>query len=305
MGADVRFTARAEVMLADAYGFCGGVRRAVEIARETRRRTSGRVSTLGPLVHNPDVLRELECEGVDADGAEGIAPGDTVIVSAHGAAPEPIAALARQGARVVDATCPFVRRLHAAAAAVVAGGRQLVIVGDAGHAEVVGAVGAVGGKCLVVSGADDARLGGVHGTAGVVAQTTMAPARLAAVAGRLRELGVDTVEIDTVCPATRQLQESARRLARRCDLVIVVGGSASANTGRLVDACRAEGSRAERAACAGEVVPEWFAGMGRIGVTAGASTPDRVAQAVVRRAEELLAGVRALAVQIDSVFARG
>lgn len=305
MIADVWSAARAEVLLADAYGFCGGVRRAIQIARQTRENTAGRVSTMGPLVHNPGVLAELEREAISAGGAEELAPGDTVIVSAHGAAPESVSALRRRGLHVTDATCPFVRRLHLAAAAVVAAGRRLVIVGDSGHTEVVGTVGAVGGRCIVVSGADDPLLTTVRGLAGVVAQTTMSPARLSAVAGRLRCLGVDTVEIDTVCPATKQLQDSARRLARQCDLIIVVGGASSANTGRLVDACRAEGARAERVAAAADVDADWFHAGERVGVTAGASTPDPATHAVFRRAQELLSAASPEGLQIDSVFARG
>lgn len=275
-----------EIILAESLGFCIGVRRAVEKAEEAAR--AKKVFSLGPLIHNPQEVSRLAGQGVTMVEDLNQVPEGTVIVRAHGAPPEVYRAAASRGIEVVDATCPFVFSLQRKAMALADAGYQVVIVGDPAHPEVMGVVGWTGGRAQVVTGPEDVERLPLAGRVGVVAQTTQRKDKVEAVVARLKARGCEVAVEETICRATAERQEAARRLAAQVDVMLVVGGTASSNTQKLVTICRDAGARTYHVESASDLDPGWFSQVRRVGVTAGASTPDWVVKEVIRRMEELV-----------------
>lgn len=263
-----------------------GVRLAVQRAEETSALQDA-VYSLGPLIHNPQEVSRLQAEGIQvADSLEEVASG-TVIIRAHGAPPDTYASVADQGLGVVDATCPFVFSLQKKAVALAEEGYQVVIVGDPTHPEVVGVIGWIGGRGFVVAKADDVDRLPPLDRVGVVAQTTQREDVVEAVVVRLLERAREVRVEHTICRATTERQDAARDLAQQVEVVVVVGGTTSSNTQKLASICRDAGARAYHVEKASDLCPEWFQGIQRAGVTAGASTPDWIVKEVIGRMEEL------------------
>jgi 4-hydroxy-3-methylbut-2-enyl diphosphate reductase len=264
-----------EVRVAEHMGMCFGVRDAIDMARGLARQ--GRVTILGDLVHNPDVVAELDAAGaVRAQHAEEVRT-PVVLLTAHGTADRVKLQLYQEGFQVHDAACPLVKRVHLALAKLMDEGRHPVIIGQAGHVEVRGLVGDLDDYSVVLHEEDLAQLAG-RDRLGVVAQTTQPLERVreivAAIRARFPE--ADTRFIDTVCQPTKDRQEALRRLAAESEVVVVVGGPESNNSRKLTELARKMGRPAYQVAAAGELRPEWFRGVRIVGLTAGTSTPDRV-----------------------------
>ncbi|MGE5592427.1 MAG: bifunctional 4-hydroxy-3-methylbut-2-enyl diphosphate reductase/30S ribosomal protein S1 [Betaproteobacteria bacterium] len=270
-----------EVTLSERTGFCYGVRRAIEIAEEAGSR--GPAFTLGPLVHNPQVVERLKKKGVTPVAGLGEIRAGTLIVPSHGLPPDLLEEAERRGLDVVHATCPNVRRTQKLVADLKHQGYQVFIVGDEGHSEVVGLVGCADGDARVVRSAEDVLSGLVRPRVGVVCQTTQTVEAfcqvLAALALRAKEL----VAYNTICNATEERQQAARALARSVDAMIVVGGRASANTRRLAEICEAEGARVYRVETASDLDSLDLSGVKSVGIAAGASTPNWVIEEVMER----------------------
>jgi ribosomal protein S1/(E)-4-hydroxy-3-methyl-but-2-enyl pyrophosphate reductase len=270
-----------QVAIGEHSGFCFGVKRAVEIAEKAG--SQGIAFTLGPLVHNPQVVAKLQETGViPVSDLNEISDG-CMIVPSHGLPPDVIDEAYARGLRVVHATCPYVRRAQERAAELSRNGYQVFIVGDEGHKEVVGLLGWAGDNARVVMTGEDVTSGSVEPKVGVVCQTTQTVEAfrqvLAALALRAKEL----VAYNTICNATWKRQEAARKLARSVDAVVVVGGRASANTRRLVEICEAEGAKVYWVEGPEDLNTLDFSGLERVGLTAGASTPNWVIEEVVER----------------------
>ena len=277
-----------QVLLAKSAGVCLGVRRAVEKALSVAAESSTPVFTDGPLVHNPAMLAELERRGIRvADGPDAVPSGATLIVRAHGIPPERRRALLTATPRLIDATCPEVARIQGLIRLRVARGRSVVILGDAGHAEVVGLLGHAGGRGHVVSSVEDvAALPADLAPVTLVAQSTQDADTFAAVAAAVRARFPGAEILDTICDATRSRQGELRELAARADMLVVVGSPTSANTRRLAEI----GERLRPTLLvrdAADIRPADFADARVIGLTAGASTPDDVIQAVRAKLESL------------------
>ncbi len=277
----------ADVRIAEHAGACFGVERALNMAHELAREAGGRAHTLGPLIHNPLVVRELADEGIGVVRDAGdVGVGDVLLLRTHGVAPE-VARRAREtGARVEDATCPFVKKVHRYVERLEAEGYQVLVVGEQGHPEVEGTLGHAKDAVVVGSGAELAGLR-LSRKVGVVVQTTLARSVLREVVselvGRCEELRV----VDTICEATRERQQAAAELAATSDVMVVVGGRNSANTTHLHDICAAACMATHHVESADELEPAWFAGARSVGITAGASTPAAHIEAVRTRVEQL------------------
>lgn len=275
------------VRLADHAGFCSGVARAIEITRKAAREGPGSVVTLGPVVHNPDVVASLEAEGVrSSQSLDSLQPGVLVIPS-HGTTPEVLEDARSRGFAIVDATCPHVARAQSAALRFSRQGRHVVIVGDEGHTEVKGIIGWAGGDAIVIRGPEEMDRIPPGRPLGVVAQTTQKPEVFEDVVQRLRSLGFDVEAQDTICHATRMRQEAARKLASEVDLMVVIGGAASANTKRLAEVCAETGVKVLRVERGKDLDIPSIAGASNIGVTAGASTPNWVIEEVLGTMTEI------------------
>ena len=281
-----------KIILAAKRGFCFGVRRAIELATATAR--SGRPTfSLGPLIHNPQEIERLRGLGVEVvEGLEEV-PGGTVIIRSHGAPPEVVEEAHRRGLTVVDATCPLVKNAQQQARRLTEAGYRVLVVGDADHPEVKALVAHAPGARVIAP--EDRSLSSLslppRARIGVVAQTTQSPEAFRRVLHRLLEMDFEELRIaNTICLATVEREACARELAREVEVMFVVGGYNSANTRRLAETCRAEGIPVYHLESAREIEPNWFAGRSRVGITAGASTPDWVLEEFVERLRNLLMG---------------
>ena len=274
------------IVVARVAGFCFGVKRAMDMVEAARRERPEAITMLGPLVHNQQVIGRMEREGVGtAAHLEAISEG-TVVLSAHGVAPAiPLQARA-QGLNVLDATCPFVTKVHRMAKRLREQNYQILLVGDAGHTEVRGVTGAVealGGTVYLVASVAEVRGLTLGKKVGIISQTTQQAATFAAIVAEVCRTVPDVRALNTICGATDALQEAAADMARQAEVAIVIGGRSSANTRRLRDLCEAQGVPAYHIETADEILPEWIAESSVIGLTAGASTPDWIIEDVARR----------------------
>lgn len=263
-------------------GFCFGVKRAIKLASGAVKKDKDKVYSLGPLIHNPQVVEALKEKGVEvAEKLNEIKKG-TVIIRSHGVHPEVLASLKRTGLKIIDATCPFVRRAQNMAKLLHQQNYQVVVVGEADHPEVKGIVGYAQGKALVLNH----KLGD-HDFAkfkklGVVAQTTLNLNFFKKAVDRLLESSKEIKIHNTICSATASAQSKSLKLAKKVDLMLVVGGHNSANTSRLARLCQEAGTRTYHVETAEELDRRWFKGVERVGVTAGSSTPEWIIQEVVK-----------------------
>ena len=285
-GARINNRQALRIVIAEVAGFCFGVKRAVEMTEAARQERFGKLTTLGPIVHNDQVIADMRTRAIDtaSDLAE-IAEG-TVVLSAHGVAPDVARRARAQGLSVLDVTCPFVTRVHRTAKQFLDQGYQVLLVGDAGHTEVKGVIGAVeeaGGTITVIATPEEVSALTLAKKVGIVSQTTQRNDNYARIVAEVCRQASDVRAVNTICNATDELQEAAVRLAREVEVAIVVGGRKSANTRRLRQLCEDQGIPAYHIETAEEIKETWLAGKDVIGITAGASTPDCVIEDVARR----------------------
>lgn len=272
-----------ETVLAEYLGFCYGVRRAIQLARDSAAR--GPASTLGPIIHNPQMVARLAEEGVGAVDSLGAMPdGGTVIIRSHGVGPQVYEEARARSLTIVDATCPHVKKAQTAAHGLAADGCRVVIIGEKRHPEVRSIFEWSGGAAAVVETEAEADALPCCGRLGIVAQTTFSGARFEAIAARLLSKSNDIRIVRTICTATDQRQSAALKLAARVDMMLVIGGKNSANTTRLAQLC-AEKTATRHIETASEIQDAWFHGIKKIGITAGASTPDWIIREVYQKCQ--------------------
>ena len=277
-----------KVVLAENAGACYGVQRALDIAHAAASE-EGPVYTLGPLIHNPGVVADLEAQGVHVAAAPDDVTGGTVIIRSHGVTPDVHEDLASRDLVVLDATCPHVARAQKAAAELAAEGCRVIVVGEAGHPEVeaLRAYAKREGMKVDVALSPADVPSGLHAPIGIVVQTTQRRENLDSVVEAVRAQGIEPVVKRTICSATRQRQDAAAALASQVDAMVVIGGRNSSNTTRLAEICRAGCARAFHVESADELDPAWFDGCRLVGVTAGASTPEAQISAAVDRLQAM------------------
>ena len=271
-----------EIFLADKAGFCFGVKRAINTAFEAAGK--GRVYCLGPLIHNPQEVERLNQAGVSTvENLSSLKPGDFVIIRSHGVPPGVLAQARDKGLNIIDLTCPFVSKAQRDAEALKKEGYQVVVVGEKKHPEVQSILGYAGEDAVVVEKADDAEGLELRSRLGVVAQTTQSYGNFSEIVLKLLRLSKEIKVFNTICSSTKERQDAARTLAGQVDVMLVVGGRNSANTSRLADLCKREGKHTYHIELADEIRREWLNGASKIGVTAGASTPDWVVEGVIKQ----------------------
>lgn len=269
-----------DIEIAENAGACYGVKRALKIAHDAAGERQP-VHTLGPLIHNPRVVRDLERDGVGVADSLDAAGGGTLVLRSHGTAPQIVGEAKSRGFNVIDATCPYVSKVQHRARELGKAGYAVVIIGQPGHAEVEG-IRAWGGDAVVaVADTPDKLPDALPGKVGVVIQTTQSASRVEAVLGRVRALAEEVRVEETVCLATQERQAAARDLAGRVDLMFVIGGHNSGNTTRLYEICKPLCADTHHIEGSDEIDPAWLDGASRVGITAGASTPQEHIDAVV------------------------
>lgn len=273
-----------EVYLAENLGFCYGVKRAIQLA-ESSVAPQSRSYTLGPIIHNPQMVARLAEEGIGKiETLDEITEG-TVIVRSHGVGPHVYDRIEAKGLNLVDATCPHVRKAQNSAKSLSDEGYQVVIVGDKNHPEVRSILEWAGEAAVAVDTEAEAEGLPVYGKLGIVSQTTFSGARFKKIVGVLLDKSSDVRIIRTICTATDLRQSAAVKLAGEVELMIVVGGKNSANTTKLAQLC-SEKCKTYHIETAEEVCDEWFATIKKIGITAGASTPDWIIKEVYEKCQK-------------------
>ncbi len=280
------------VIRADAMGVCFGVRRALEIAERVHRPES--VTILGQLVHNERVLARLESRGflMSPEGDwTGVPSTPRVLITAHGISQTRRRLLKAAGKRLIDATCPLVRRLHRAAESLAAEGYFVLVVGRPGHVEVQGIVEDLA-DYEVCAGPADVR-SYPSDRIGIVCQTTTPPRVADEIrwAVRMRNLRGRVRFVDTICRSTRDRQKAVERLLPKVGAMVVVGGRNSNNTRELVALCRQRGTATWHVQSADDIQPNWFDGCPTVGLTAGTSTIDEIIEEVYEALCALRTGV--------------
>ena len=281
-----------ELELASPRGFCAGVDRAIEIVELALELYGKPVYVRHEIVHNRHVVEALRAKGaIFTDDLADVPEGALVVFSAHGISPAVRADAERRKLRTLDATCPLVTKVHVEAGRFAREGYEIVLVGHKGHVEVEGTLGQAPERMVLVESVEDvARLvPRDESKLAVLTQTTLSVDDtreiIAALKARFPQIRVPGK--DDICYATQNRQNAVKDLAARAELVIVVGAPSSSNSNRLVEVARTRGARAELVEEAAGIDPAWLAGATRIGVTAGASTPEELVQAVCERLRAL------------------
>ena len=278
-----------KILKAKTAGFCFGVDRAVKLTYQLAEE-GHKVATLGPLIHNPQCVADLESKGVvTAAGLEDVPDGYEVVIRSHGVGADVYAAIAEKGLVLHDATCPFVAKIHRIAKRASDEGKTLLVAGDKAHPEVQGIVGHTKGEVFVFADLDELKAwqGPKNGQNGiiVVAQTTFQVTKWLECTNFIKKDYTNAEIFDTICNATWTRQQEAEDLSRKCDLMVVIGGHHSSNTQKLVKVAEKH-TKAVTVETAKELLPEWFEGVGTVAVTAGASTPSSIIEEVLNSMSE-------------------
>ncbi|MBP6797070.1 MAG: 4-hydroxy-3-methylbut-2-enyl diphosphate reductase [Luteimonas sp.] len=305
-----------DIVLANPRGFCAGVDRAIEIVKRAIETLGAPIYVRHEVVHNRFVVDDLKQRGaIFVEELDEVPDGNTVIFSAHGVSKAVREEAARRGLKVFDATCPLVTKVHFEVARHCRAGRDVVLIGHAGHPEVEGTMGqwrqeAGKGRIYIVEDMEDVAWlePGQPENIAYTTQTTLSVDDTRDIIQALRDRfpAIQGPKNDDICYATQNRQDAVRELARQCDLVLVVGSPNSSNSNRLRELAERDGVEAYLIDGAEEIDPEWVSGRRHIGVTAGASAPDVLVQGVLARLRELgaSAGVRELHGEPESmVFA--
>ena len=295
-----------DVLLANPRGFCAGVDRAIEIVKRAIETLGAPIYVRHEVVHNKFVVDDLKARGaIFVEELDEVPDGNTVIFSAHGVSQAVRKEATRRGLKVFDATCPLVTKVHLEVARQCRHGRDMVLIGHAGHPEVEGTMGQWSreggtGTIHLVEDIDDVATLAIAqpGNCSYTTQTTLSvdDTRDIIAALRAKFPGIQGPKNDDICYATQNRQDAVRELvAEGCDAVLVVGSPNSSNSNRLRELAEREGAAAWLIDGADEIDPAWVAGHRRIGVTAGASAPDVLVRGVLERLHELgAASVREL-----------
>jgi len=283
-----------KIRIAKHHGFCMGVKRAITIAEETAEKESGPVTILNEIVHNEAVVDKFRREGVGQAFTVDEVEGGTLIISAHGVSPAVKDAARARGLNLVDATCPLVVRIYDIITRIVGKGYHVIHWGETNHDETHGIVGHAPENITVVSNREEllALPDWKDSKLGLTVQTTAHMDEVAKIEALAKEKWPHIEIFNTICNATTQRQNAVLDLAPKVDMVLVVGSSSSANSNRLARIADSICGRGILIGSAEDIDEDWFAdgSVEQVGITAGASTPDFLAEAVIKRLVEISGG---------------
>ncbi len=269
-----------KVITAKRAGFCFGVKRAVDMAFNTAQ-SSSNVYTLGPIIHNPQVIEKLISEGVKPTSTIDIVDIKALIIRTHGVPRDILEKLGQKSYKVIDATCPFVKKAQQYAKLLMEAGYQVVIIGDKEHPEVKGLMSYAGKDVVVINRGK--KLPKLKNKVGVVVQTTQPLSLLKEIMLEMLEHVKEIKVYNTICNSTALRLKETKQMAKAVDMVLVVGGKNSANTTQLANLCNSMSVLTYHIETASEIREEWFSGVQSVGITAGASTPDWIIKEVQER----------------------
>ena len=279
-----------QVTVAKSAGFCFGVQRAVDTVYEQVEKGVRPIYTYGPIIHNEVVVQDLEEKGVRVlegkEDLEQLTEG-TVIIRSHGVGKEIYDLISAKGLNCVDATCPFVKKIHRTVEKESAAGRQIIIIGNDKHPEVEGIKGWCHHPALVIESAEQAEALTLPEETKVciVSQTTFNYKKFKDLVEILDKKRYDRIVVNTICNATEERQTEARQIAGKVDAMIVIGGSHSSNTQKLFEICRKECENTYYIQTVHDLDLEVLRSTGLVGITAGASTPKKIIEEVQKRCQ--------------------
>lgn len=274
-----------KVVVAKTAGFCFGVERAVEKVYEQIEQNNHPIYTFGPIIHNEEVVKDLENKGVQVvetkEELSGITEG-SVIIRSHGAAKEIYDILEKNGVNIVDATCPYVKKIHKIVAEQTEQGRKIVIIGNKTHPEVIGIKGWGDDNVIVVRSLEevDELAFSTGEKLCIVAQTTFNYNKFQELVEKISKKVYDIIVLNTICNATQERQVEAKRIASEVDTMIVIGGKNSSNTQKLFEICQKECENTYYIQTLGDLDPECVNSVRSVGIIAGASTPKNIIEEV-------------------------
>ncbi|AQQ70621.1 4-hydroxy-3-methylbut-2-enyl diphosphate reductase [Limihaloglobus sulfuriphilus] len=274
------------VLVAEKCGFCQGVRRAIQIANKTLE-ANGTVYSLGPIIHNTDVVKSLEDKGLTTISDIDNLQNGTVLTRSHGATPDQLERIVDNGLDLVDGTCSFVKHVQLVAKSLEKEGYSVVIIGDAGHPEVQALAGSVKQSTVV---RDESELDKLPNRMklGIISQTTQSKEHFAEMTALIMKRGFKEIKVvNTLCKEASKRQEAAVELAGRVEVMFVLGGRHSANTKKLADLCKIKNKNTFHLQNWSEIDKRIVSGFQTAGVTAGASTPDWVINEFVENLKKL------------------
>ncbi len=276
-----------KIYVAEQAGFCFGVKRAYNLAVKAAKEEKKSVYTLGPLIHNPQVVERLKNSGVEVLEDPQNAMKGTMIIRSHGAPPHVFEKAKKLGIDLIDATCPFVKKAQKCAQALEREGYEVLLVGDKEHPEVKSIVGHLKQPAMVVGAAEELSGWKIPRRVGIIAQTTQSVANFNKIVGIILEKAHEIKIFNTICNSTINRIESARILAQKVDVMLIVGGKNSANTTRLAQVVKEVLPQSYHVEVPEEIDPRWLEGKERVGISAGASTPDWIISAVITHLQSL------------------
>jgi len=269
-----------QIKVSDNIGFCFGVKHAVELSEEALSKKNGKIYSMGPIIHNPQVVKELSDKGLTpVEDIDGIKEG-TVVVSSHGAGAK---LKKKKGIKLIDATCPFVKKIQNRVDRLYKDGYSVIIIGKKAHPEVKALTDFTDGRAIVVKDAGEARELELNGSkVGIVSQSTYSQDTFLEIVSILLNMPFSEIRVfNTICRDTIKRQGSVRILARDVDMMIVVGGKNSSNTRRLVEVCKDENRDVYHIENEEEIDRSWFSGKESVGIASGTSTPGWVVQDII------------------------
>ena len=272
-----------EVILAEHLGFCYGVKRAIEIARQNAS-SDGSSSTLGPIIHNPQMVERLKNEGVGTVGSLEEMDDGLIIIRSHGVGPKVYEEAESRGLELVDATCPHVKKAQLSAKLLSEEGYTVVIVGEKNHPEVKSIFEWTAQDAYIIETEEEANALPRIGKLGIVSQTTFSGDRFRSIVSCLLEKSREIKILRTICTATDLRQAAALDLAEKVDVMLVIGGKNSANTTRLAQLCATK-CKTYHIETVEELQDDWIKDVNKIGITAGASTPDWIIKEVYKQCQ--------------------
>ncbi len=272
-----------EIIVAKNSGLCYGVKRALQMAKKTRRRSAGPVYTLGELIHNPHVIADLEKRGLSSTEDPASMDQGTIIIRSHGVAPETYKILKSKNVEIIDATCPIVKRIQKLVERLAQESEEIIIVGNQEHPEIKGLIGYSSGKGKIIENEAQARSLPRKKTRVVLAQSTQDFSLFGRVVAALIEKTEQLKVYNTICHWTETRQKSTSELASRVDVLFIIGGKNSSNTNTLYRISKRILPRTYFIESAREIAPRLLKRARRIGISGGASTPpEAIAEAVAK-----------------------
>ncbi|HDZ62094.1 MAG TPA: 4-hydroxy-3-methylbut-2-enyl diphosphate reductase [Nitrospirae bacterium] len=274
-----------QIIVAKRAGVCFGVERAIGIAFDLAKNPEGGVYSFGPLIHNPQVIEKLKKDGISPIEDVHCKDIKTLIIRTHGISPSAYEEIAGAGYKLVDATCPFVKKAQQHVQTLRQEGYQVLIVGNREHPEVQALIGFAGDKISVVNSKEP--IPPLKGKVGIIVQTTQPFEALKRVAASILDTAKEVKVYNTICDSTALRLDETKKLAKSVDLMIVVGGKNSANTTQLTVLSKSICDKVYHIETAAEIKSSWFNGVMRTGITGGASTPQWIIDDVVKKLGEI------------------